>query len=183
MKKHSHGGEEIYPPRTKRAGKRGNCLFQLLCHFFFFSYSVIWIFPSSHSGSTSSSRFISASAFFDSLPLSHHLRHLWFEVVDVYNLPQTLHRQMVCKDNLSSFGKRIELPRGENVLPTPSQCRDALLREYFHQDHVCRGMSSRVCLLIALTPLPDCISNNQRGRLNIYEVYTELVRIQSRLSL
>lgn len=44
-------------------------------------------------------------------------------------------------------------------------------------------INSPACLLIALTPLPDCTNNNHSGRLNIYEVYTALVRIQSRLSL
>lgn len=46
-----------------------------------------------------------------------------------------------------------------------------------------KGMSSLVFLLIALTPLPACINNNQRGRLNIYEAYMALVRIHSSLSV
>lgn len=46
----------------------------------------------------------------------------------------------------------------------------------------CRRISSFMYQQLALTPFPDCIRNNQRGRLNIYELHTELVRIQSRLS-
>lgn len=86
--KHTHGGEEIYPPRTKKAGKRGNCLFQLLCHFL--SYSVIWIFPSSHSGSTSTSGFISASRCFLWQPNSSSFAPVEAPVIwTVDNSPQT----------------------------------------------------------------------------------------------
>lgn len=92
--KHTHDGEEIYPPRTKKAGKRGNCLFQLLCHFL--SYSIIWIFPSSHSGSTSTSGFISASRCFLWQPNSSSFAPAEAPVIwTVDNSPQTLHRQMI----------------------------------------------------------------------------------------
>ena len=174
------GKKFIHPVQNKaRKKKKGNCLFQLLCHFL--SYSVIWIFPSSHSCGASTSGVYTALFGSQNLPPLHGLEHLWFEQLITHLEPRTG----------KGFEKIISLFRAErlgclweeNMLPTPSQCRVALLHEYQHQHYACRGMSSLACLLIALTPLPDCTNNNQRRRLNIYEVYTALVRIQSRLSL
>lgn len=175
MEKHSHGGEEIYPPRTNKAGNRGKLslpiplsLSLLLCNLNFF--------PSSHSCSTSTSGFISASRCRLWQPNSFarvEAPVIW--AVD--NSTQTVHQQWVWNDHPSIFGKC------KHCASNPLAMRPMLYYMNINMKTACGGMRSLVCLLIALTPLPDCINNNQRGRLNIYEVYTALVRIQSRLSL
>lgn len=168
-KKHPHGGEEMHPAQTKRAGKRGNGLLRSLCHSL--SDSIIRIFPSSHSGSTTTSRFISPIFFYGqilNLATVVEAHTIW----TLYNLAQT--------SNSIRFKETNSQVCPNEVSCQATWCTDALMHGC---QHVFAEELAPSCTNSLLEhPFPDCIRNNQRGRLNIYELHAELVRIQSRLS-
>lgn len=111
---------------------------------------------------------------------SHGLRHLWTELSVAHLKPSP---SKVFDMIISLFLANKLSCLWEKMLCNPLAMQVWLYYMNINTKTVLAEEWAVSCLLIALTPLPDCINNNQRSRLNIYEVYTALVRIQSRLSL
>lgn len=165
------------PPPTYKQSWGKQKIF--LCHFL--CCSLIWVFLTPTSPELHLLHTAKLSLF------SHGLKHML-----IAHLKLCTSNGLVIIISLFLANKLSHLAfRGEKkyfqafATPTRFYIFYFISRKYQHENCACtvRRMSRLACLLIALTPLPSSINNTQRARLNIYEVYTALVRIQSKLSL